>query len=50
MPRRNPRNYTRQLSLKEICRRAGIPMKQYAFLRRELKRQLKGKEAKIKIE
>jgi len=48
--RKNPRNYTRQLSLKEICRRAGIPMKQYAYLRRELKRQLKGKEAKIKIE
>ena len=48
--RKNPRNYTRKLSLKEMWRRAGIPMKQYAFLRRELKRQLKGKEARIKIE
>ena len=50
MPRRQPRTYRRRLSLKEICYRAGIGPKQYIMLRRELKKQTKELEVKLKIE
>jgi hypothetical protein len=46
--RKNPRTYKRRHDLKEICRRSGISMKQYAVLRRNLKEI--GKEVKLQIE
>jgi len=50
VPRKNPRQYKRRLSLKEICRNAGISPREYAFLYKEMKRKLKGKWAKLEIE